>query len=81
MRLTPEQEDALFQALASQLLARVTGDTCEHCGRSAATAQDLTVLRLFLSDNSITCDVPNSTPLRSLTDKVHPFPVVAEKHG
>jgi hypothetical protein len=65
-RLTPEREDELFRALADQLYARATGDTCEHCGRSAASPQELTVLRQFLSDNGITAALPAAGEIHRL---------------
>lgn len=45
--------EALHEQLAKQLLARLCEDTCDTCGRSAASATLLTVIRQFLSDNDV----------------------------
>ena len=70
-KFTPEQQDEIFQALAAELLRRITAGPCAECGRSAALPQELQAVRQFLADNDITASM-NNAPLRSIADKL-PF--------
>ena len=65
----------LHNRLAQEFHARLTKGACEHCGRVAATVQELEAIRKFLSDNGITDGLRAATPLRALTDAM-PFEVV-----
>ena len=72
-RFTPQEQDRLFRALADELLKRITAGACEHCGRSAATPQELQAVRQFLSDNDITAEAGANPALKGLVGKL-PFP-------
>jgi hypothetical protein len=71
VKFTPEEQDALFQALAKELLTRITASPCPECGRSGATHQELQAVRQFLSDNNITASIAQGS-LRSIAEKL-PF--------
>ncbi len=65
--------DELFQGLAEELLKRLRGGECEHCGRSAATHQELQAIRQLLVDNGVTASLRHNTPLHRLTDALPKF--------
>lgn len=74
-KLDKNVADALHEGLAAQLLARLTAGECATCKRSAASHQELTAVRQFLSDNGVT-GMENAGRLRALTDEM---PFVAEE--
>jgi hypothetical protein len=65
--------DSLFQGLAEELLKRLKGGECEHCGRTAATHQELAQIRQLLVDNGVTASIRHNTPLHKLTDALPKF--------
>lgn len=73
MALTNDIHDRLFQGLANELLKRLEGGVCEHCGRSGATHQELAQIRQLLNDNGITAVARPGTPLHRLTDRLPTF--------
>jgi hypothetical protein len=62
----------LHTVLATELLARLTKGACQHCGRNAATVQELEAVRKLLSDNGITDGLRTTSPLRSIVEHM-PF--------
>ena len=69
--------DDLIAALGEELKRRLTKGNCEHCGRSAASHQELTVIRQWIADND-TASARQMPPLRSVVEKL-PFSDPDEK--
>lgn len=70
IRNQPDRDDAIFNRLAEQILARLEHGRCEHCGRNSASAQEMEVARKFLADNSITSQSRKGTPLHSIAERL-----------
>jgi hypothetical protein len=69
--------DELNAALGEELKRRLTKGNCEHCGRSAASHQELTVIRQWISDNDV-ASARQVPPLRSVISNM-PFSEPDEK--
>jgi methionyl-tRNA synthetase len=65
----------LFEATAKELLARLKGGECEHCGRTAASASELNIVRQFLRDNKVEFLPEEKTddPIANLIDSMPEF--------
>lgn len=70
----------MHELLARELLNRLKSNVpCEKCGRSAATIQELTLIRQFLSDNGVTGGLMGRAPAASVvTSKL---PVFDDEEG